>query len=132
MPNRPPLLVKISPDLTEEDMVDIAAVALETHIDGLIVSNTTGAPRELWLPIYARSLGSVGSPGVVARRDNPIVSRPETLRSPASATSQTGGLSGKPLLPLSTHVLERMYILTNGGTGQRVRVLSPVPVGVHT
>ena len=46
LPNRPPLLVKISPDLTEEDMVDIAAVALETRIDGLIVSNTTGASSD--------------------------------------------------------------------------------------
>ncbi|KAL4429217.1 hypothetical protein ABPG77_010196 [Micractinium sp. CCAP 211/92] len=37
----PPLLVKIAPDLTEADMTDIAAVALEQGVDGLIVSNTT-------------------------------------------------------------------------------------------
>ncbi|PSC75675.1 Dihydroorotate dehydrogenase (quinone), mitochondrial isoform A [Micractinium conductrix] len=37
----PPLLVKIAPDLTEEDMKDIAAVALHQKVDGLIVSNTT-------------------------------------------------------------------------------------------
>jgi len=36
-----PLLVKIAPDLTEEDKRDIAAVALESHISGLIISNTT-------------------------------------------------------------------------------------------
>jgi dihydroorotate dehydrogenase len=37
----PPLLVKIAPDLTAEDERDIAAVALESGLDGLIVSNTT-------------------------------------------------------------------------------------------
>ena len=41
-PARPkPLLVKIAPDLDEADPTDIAAVALEGHCDGLIVSNTT-------------------------------------------------------------------------------------------
>jgi len=36
-----PLLLKIAPDLTEEDLRDIAEVALESGLDGLIVSNTT-------------------------------------------------------------------------------------------
>lgn len=40
---RVPLLIKIAPDLTEEEKADIAAVALRTRIDGLIVSNTTVA-----------------------------------------------------------------------------------------
>jgi len=38
---RPPLVLKIAPDLTDEDKADIARVVLETGIDGLIVSNTT-------------------------------------------------------------------------------------------
>jgi dihydroorotate dehydrogenase len=37
----PPLLLKVAPDLTEDDVRDIAAVALETRLDGLVVSNTT-------------------------------------------------------------------------------------------
>lgn len=37
----PPLLLKIAPDLTEEDKRDIAEVALGSGLDGLIVSNTT-------------------------------------------------------------------------------------------
>ena len=40
---RPPLLVKIAPDLSPEERADIAAVALSTEIDGIIVSNTTVA-----------------------------------------------------------------------------------------
>ncbi|HYD29307.1 MAG TPA: quinone-dependent dihydroorotate dehydrogenase [Azospirillaceae bacterium] len=48
----PPLLLKIAPDLTEEDKRDIAEVAVESGIDGLIVSNTTitrpgGLPADL-------------------------------------------------------------------------------------
>lgn len=37
----PPLLLKIAPDLTPEDEADIAAVALEEKLDGLVISNTT-------------------------------------------------------------------------------------------
>ncbi|KAI9906030.1 hypothetical protein PsorP6_014085 [Peronosclerospora sorghi] len=38
---RLPLLVKIAPDLTDEDKRDIAEVALKLQLDGLVVSNTT-------------------------------------------------------------------------------------------
>lgn len=37
----PPLLVKIAPDLSKQDLADIAAVALTLRLDGLIISNTT-------------------------------------------------------------------------------------------
>ncbi len=37
----PPLLVKVGPDLDEQQLADIASVALATRIDGLIVGNTT-------------------------------------------------------------------------------------------
>lgn len=50
----PPLLLKIAPDLTVEDKSDIAAVALESGIDGLIVSNTTIA-RPDTIPAAMRS-----------------------------------------------------------------------------
>jgi dihydroorotate dehydrogenase len=36
-----PLLLKIAPDLTDEDKSDIAEVALQSKLDGLIISNTT-------------------------------------------------------------------------------------------
>lgn len=38
---RPPLLLKIAPDLMDKDKEDIAEVALNFPLDGLIVSNTT-------------------------------------------------------------------------------------------
>ncbi len=39
----PPLLLKIAPDLTQEERADIAQVALASGIDGLIVANATVA-----------------------------------------------------------------------------------------
>ncbi len=41
--DRQPLLVKIAPDLDDQARADIAAVALDHHIDGLIIANTTAA-----------------------------------------------------------------------------------------
>lgn len=38
---RPPLLVKVAPDLDADGLADVAAVALETGIDGIIMGNTT-------------------------------------------------------------------------------------------
>jgi dihydroorotate dehydrogenase len=38
---RPPLLVKISPDLSDAELQDIAAVVHDCQLDGIIISNTT-------------------------------------------------------------------------------------------
>jgi dihydroorotate dehydrogenase len=60
---RPPLLVKIAPDLTPTERTDIAAVALATAIDGIIVSNTTVArPPELRSPQAREAGGLSGRP----------------------------------------------------------------------
>ncbi|XP_062869101.1 dihydroorotate dehydrogenase (quinone), mitochondrial [Trichomycterus rosablanca] len=39
--SRPPVLVKIAPDLSQKDKQDIAEVVTELGVDGLIISNTT-------------------------------------------------------------------------------------------
>jgi dihydroorotate dehydrogenase len=60
---RSPLLVKIAPDLTPEECADIAAVALATGIDGMIIANTTIAhPRELRSPQANEAGGLSGRP----------------------------------------------------------------------
>jgi dihydroorotate dehydrogenase len=60
---RPPLLVKIAPDLTPAERTDIAAVALATALDGIIVSNTTVArPPELRSPQAREAGGLSGRP----------------------------------------------------------------------
>lgn len=59
----PPLLLKIAPDLTDDDKADIAAVALESGIDGLIVSNTTIARPAGLDASYATEAGGLsGAP----------------------------------------------------------------------
>ena len=60
---RPPLLLKIAPDLTEDDQRDIAAVALEASLDGLIISNTTIARPPLLATRHAGEAGGLsGAP----------------------------------------------------------------------
>jgi dihydroorotate dehydrogenase len=59
----PALLLKIAPDLSEQDRADIAEVALDLKLDGLIVSNTTVArPEGLQSPAKAETGGLSGRP----------------------------------------------------------------------
>jgi dihydroorotate dehydrogenase len=61
--NPPPLLVKIAPDLTDDDKRDIAMVARDSQVDGLIVSNTTIArPESLQSAAREESGGLSGAP----------------------------------------------------------------------
>ncbi|CAM9717479.1 unnamed protein product, partial [Choristocarpus tenellus] len=58
-----PLLVKIAPDLSEEEKADIATVAMETKVDGLIVSNTTISRPESLQSQHAKEGGGLsGAP----------------------------------------------------------------------
>jgi dihydroorotate dehydrogenase len=60
---QPPLLVKMAPDLSEEDKSDIAVVARETGIDGIVVSNTTiDRPAKLRSENIAETGGLSGQP----------------------------------------------------------------------
>lgn len=60
---RMPILVKIAPDLTKDDITDIASIALNTDIDGLIVSNTTiTRPSFLKSPSKEETGGLSGAP----------------------------------------------------------------------
>jgi dihydroorotate dehydrogenase len=61
--NPPPLLVKIAPDLTIEERVDLAEAALASGLDGLIVSNTTVArPASLMSAAAHEPGGLSGAP----------------------------------------------------------------------
>ena len=60
---RPPVLLKIAPDLTRQEQEDIAEVALNSAIDGLIIANTTIArPAELRSPDAPEPGGLSGAP----------------------------------------------------------------------
>jgi dihydroorotate dehydrogenase len=76
---RVPLLVKIAPDLADEDVDAVADLALELGLDGIIATNTT---------IAREGLG---------------------LKSDPSLINETGGLSGAPVKARSLEVLSRLY-----------------------
>ncbi len=78
---RPPLLVKVAPDLDDAALADVAQVALTTGVNGVIMGNTT-------------------------------LSRPDSLKS--THKGETGGLSGAPLMTLSTDRLSALYRLLDG------------------
>lgn len=57
---RTPVLVKIAPDVTDAEIDDIVAVALERGVDGMIVSNTTiTRPETLKETVLARETGGL-------------------------------------------------------------------------
>jgi len=74
----PPLLLKIAPDLTAEDEADVAAVALASGIDGLIVSNTTTErPPDLDPSVAGEAGGLSGRP--LLDRSTRLVARMRSL-----------------------------------------------------
>lgn len=83
-PNPKPLLLKIAPDLTVEQLDDIVAVAQDTQLDGLIATNTT-ISRE-GLRTDADNISQIGN----------------------------GGLSGAPLTDRSTEVIRYLAKKTQG------------------
>ncbi len=61
--HRPPLLLKVAPDLTGEDKEDIAQVALAAGVDGLIATNSTiQRPNGLADPRRSEQGGLSGRP----------------------------------------------------------------------
>ena len=106
VPHRPPLLVKIAPDLPDGGLEAIIETAVRHGVDCLVVANTT-------------------------------VARPATLRS--AAASETGGLSGPPLLAASTRLLARAHRLAAGrlvligcgGVSTGTDVLAKLRAGAH-
>lgn len=79
-----PLLLKISPDLNQNDLDDIIDLALEIKLDGLVAANTT-----------------IG-------RNHLITSHKEIEKIGA------GGLSGKPLKEESCRITAHIYKRSNG------------------
>jgi dihydroorotate dehydrogenase len=79
-----PILLKIAPDLTNEQLDDVASLALAIHLDGLVASNTTINRAGLTTP--AAQLEAIGA----------------------------GGLSGLPLQTRATEVVAYLHRQTGG------------------
>jgi dihydroorotate dehydrogenase len=96
-----PLLVKIAPDLTEEEIAEIARLAVSLNLDGIIATNTT-----------------ISREGLMSDSDK-------------VAAIGAGGLSGAPLASRSLEVLKQirrivpaeMCIISVGGieTAQQIQ-----------
>ena len=82
-----PLLLKIAPDLTKEQLQDIAEITATVGLDGIVSSNTT---------ISRENLSAEGSK--------------------SAQEIGMGGLSGKPLKELSNQVLHEIHLMTKGQT----------------
>ncbi|KAK9460015.1 Dihydroorotate dehydrogenase-domain-containing protein [Lipomyces oligophaga] len=65
-PNKPPVCVKVAPDLTETEVAGIADVIKNSGIDGVIISNTTiSRPASLKSPVsLRREVGGLSGPPV--------------------------------------------------------------------
>lgn len=83
-PQQKPILLKIAPDLTPEQIDDVIALATEISLDGLVATNTT------------------------ISRENLQTSDTELT------TIGAGGLSGKPLAHRSTEVVRYIHRKTGG------------------
>jgi len=79
-----PLLLKIAPDLTQEEIDDVIDLALEIKLDGLVATNTTISRDQL------------------------------VTRNPKLETIGAGGLSGLPLKHRSTEVVKYICEKTKG------------------
>jgi dihydroorotate dehydrogenase len=79
-----PLLLKIAPDLTEEQLADIVSLSFETVLSGLVATNTTISRENLLTE--KRELDAIGA----------------------------GGLSGKPVTTRSTEVVSYLAKNTAG------------------
>ena len=57
-----PILVKISPDLTEEELDDVVGTVVDTEMDGIIAVNTTVNREQLGSPLITETGGLSGTP----------------------------------------------------------------------
>jgi dihydroorotate dehydrogenase len=67
VPVRPPLLVKLAPDLADEDLAAAVETAVACGADGLIIGNTTVARPGSLLGPNARQAGGLSGPPLFAR-----------------------------------------------------------------
>ncbi|MFP4304735.1 MAG: quinone-dependent dihydroorotate dehydrogenase [Rhodosalinus sp.] len=85
-----PLFLKIAPDLTDAELADIAAVAREAGIDGIVATNTTLARDGLRSAHAAEAGGLSGKP--LFRRSTQVLARLHRLTAGAMPLIGVGGI----------------------------------------
>ena len=84
---RHPLLVKISPDLADEDLAAVVDLALDYQLSGIIATNTTIQRTHL---------------------------RTQLLSNGKAVVDEAGGISGRPLSDRSTEAIRQIYRQSEG------------------
>ncbi|WP_027161709.1 quinone-dependent dihydroorotate dehydrogenase [Mesorhizobium sp. WSM1293] len=88
---RPPVFLKIAPDLVEAELADIAAEVTEKRVDGVIVSNTTISRPPLRSGDTARESGGLsGKP--LFERSTIVLAKMRKLLGPELAIVGVGGV----------------------------------------
>jgi dihydroorotate dehydrogenase len=59
LPRQTPLLVKLAPDLADDDLPEIVSVIVANDVDGIVVSNTTLSRQRLKDASFAREAGGL-------------------------------------------------------------------------
>lgn len=95
---RPPLLVKVSPDLSEQALQDVVDVCVAAGVDGLIVGNTTlDRPAGLRSPNASQAGGLSGAP--LFARSTAMLARAHELAAGRLVLVACGGVfSGRDAL----------------------------------
>jgi len=89
---RVPLVVKVAPDLDEQQIADIAAIVIKTEFDGLIATNTTISREEIkGLPHAEEQGGLSGAP--VKERANQVLAAFRAALPANIALIGTGGIT---------------------------------------
>ena len=104
-----PLLLKIAPDLTAEQLTDVIELAVEIALDGLVATNTTIDRTQL--KTTKEKLEQIGA----------------------------GGLSGKPLVNRSTTIITEIHhrsqgsipLIASGGIFTGMDALEKISAGAH-
>ena len=90
--NKKPILIKISPDLDENQLRDIALISLANNIDGLILTNTTiKRPNKLISFEKKRNGGLSGKP--LFEESNSILKKMYSLTNGQIPLIGVGGVS---------------------------------------
>lgn len=91
LPNRPPVFIKIAPDLDEQGLADLAAVVSAAGIDGVIATNTTLSRDGLASPHAGETGGLSGAP--LFERSTRMLARLYALTNGAIPLIGVGGIS---------------------------------------
>ncbi len=91
LPRKIPIFLKIAPDLSENDLIDIAAVAKQTGVDGLVATNTTVSRDGLVSAESHQAGGLSGQP--LFEKSTRVLAQLHTLVGPDIPLIGVGGIA---------------------------------------